>query len=253
MVVLVLRSGYAGIPMHSFDSAASPGQSLPYRWILPIAQLVVCAIALWPVRGYLAMNLVAVGGINRTSRPEPQTVVILPPDGPAPRLDSPADPSVQDAAKRLDLFTMHLQVPVVMNVPVLLVQLPYVIMSQGKRDWAPRGMMHDAWRAMALPFVGLIFWWSAGRGFEAFFMCFRNAIQPKISWVEAILAALMSLFGAAVVIGVLLSPPNDRKDLLTFGAGFALWSALSLPLVLAKVLQWRMKERVNTLTRQAAV
>jgi hypothetical protein len=52
----------------------------------------------------------------------------------------PLDPQQQH---ELDVFERRRMVPTMLNVPPLLVQLPYDILSRGKNDWVPKGM--DLW------------------------------------------------------------------------------------------------------------
>ena len=81
-------------------------------------------------------------------------------------------PSTPDEERRAVALARHWEirrtVPVALNLPVLLVQLPYyVVLNPEKREWVPKGMSFEVWRALSCPFAGMLFWWFAGRGIEA--------------------------------------------------------------------------------------
>jgi len=101
-------------------------------------------------------------------------------------------------------------------------------------------MSVEEWNEMFLPFAGLIFWWSAGRGLEAFLATRHQLVYPRISWIETIAAFVMCVGGAVCVIAISSSSLSDRQEMMTGVVGFALWSALSIPVIVAKILQIRL-------------
>jgi hypothetical protein len=60
-----------------------------------------------------------------------------------------------DKAAKVDFLRMR--VPVLLSFPVV----------PDKREWTPRGMLPEEWRALTWPFAGILFWWCAGRGIAA--------------------------------------------------------------------------------------
>jgi hypothetical protein len=57
--------------------------------------------------------------------------------------------------------------PMALNLPVGIVQLPYVILNPAKQEWFPARMDFRVWRAISWPIFGLLFWWVAGRSTDA--------------------------------------------------------------------------------------
>jgi hypothetical protein len=69
-----------------------------------------------------------------------------------------------------------------LNLPVGIVQLPYVLAhpTPGGKQWVPRGMMFTTWRALSWPIFGVFFWWFAGRGMDAFRAARKSILLPRI-------------------------------------------------------------------------
>jgi len=85
-------------------------------------------------------------------------------------------------------------VPTMLNVPSLLVQLPYVILNPDKKEWVPKSMDLWTWRAITLPLIGILFWWIAGRSMEALLAARPQLVRPRIRWIEAVVGATLLLF-----------------------------------------------------------
>src|SRR5215471_11657387 len=124
---------------------------LPFRWILPAAQLLICAVALWPIRNLLVFRQPEdVGFQFDTGTPPSESPNTA--GTPAIVLD---DPVLIHFSKIVDLRE---EIPVALNLPVALVAVPYAIVNPAKTDWVPKGMDVRTWRAISWPFAGLIFW-----------------------------------------------------------------------------------------------
>src|SRR6266436_4488398 len=125
---------------------------LPYRWILPIAQLLICAVVLWPIRSELVFEIRASirdYGAATALKQEPHYVL---PDSLHLNLDDPQwERSFRSTERRL-------WTPTMLDMLVGLVQLPYVIQNPAKTEWVPNGMNFKRWRAISWPLIGLIFW-----------------------------------------------------------------------------------------------
>src|SRR5689334_4419361 len=129
------------------------------RWVLPVTQLLICFVALWPARGHLLFGLIEAKQFYAPAHQETgelseqQRVIVLP--DLTPERQRAADSAYENAMRRM-------RVPVVLNFPVAVAQVPYVLVT--RREWVPRGMLIEVWRALIWPFAGIAFWWLAGRG-----------------------------------------------------------------------------------------
>src|ERR1700681_1051653 len=94
---------------------------LPYRWILPVGQLLICAVVLWPIRSEIAFEIRAtIRRYGSAKTLEPESGFVLP-----YRLDiNLDDPQLERSFRNSErrLFT-----PTMLDMPVGIVQLPYII------------------------------------------------------------------------------------------------------------------------------
>ena len=207
------------------------------RWVLPVAQLLACLVALWPARGHLlfsvvqAKQLYAPAQQEKTQRSEPQRVIVLPELTPDRQRE--LDAAEETAMRRM-------RVPVILNFPVVIAQVTYLLVT--RREWLPRGMLIQSWRALSWPLVGLLFWWLAGRGIEALSASFRSTLRPRLSWIEVSWAIVLLLVGVVTLIGVVTSTPDDRrdKDFMALMYGGMLWGVLAGLTIIARLRQWRI-------------
>jgi len=198
------------------------------RWLLPLAQLLVCLVVVLPVRWFLFFEA------YRSTRP----------------LRS-ADGSIQlnqadlDAIERAsDLRDRLMKVPMVLDFPALLVEAPYTLTVYARTGHPVGGTMLETWRALGWPLVGIPFWWCIGRAIEALRAARRLIVLPRITLVETIFGILAACIGVASLVGILTSLPDDRHfDFLMFVGGGLLWGILGATTVTARVLQWRMLRR----------
>jgi hypothetical protein len=215
----------------------------PLRWVLPSVQVVVCLALLWPVRGRLLLGVAE--SVYSYSRPTPRSSVVPDPKG-TDIVVPPVTPEKQwtdDAATKI--ADLRMEAPLALNFPVLVVQLPYILVSPTKREWVPKGMPPDTWRALSWPFVGILFWWFLGRSVEALRAARRSVVHPRISWIETAFAIILLGAGLVTLIGMLTTTPDDRSDLqfMTLLAGGILWAALAAVTITARFLQWRVAKR----------
>jgi len=135
----------------------------------------------------------------------------------------------------------------VLNLPCLLIQLPYVILRPSKEEWVPLGMDLSTWRAITWPLVAILFWWSVGRGFDALLAARRGWVQPKISSIETAAGAAMFLLCAVIALALLClqiggrTRPDFLSKLLPWG--FVLWALLGGAMVITRLQQWRISRR----------
>lgn len=210
------------------------------RWVLPVAQLLICFVALWPARGHLLFGLIAAKQFyapahRETGELSEQQRVIVLPDLTLERQRG-ADSAYENAERRM-------RVPVVLNFPVVVAQMPYVLVT--RREWFPRGMLIEVWRALMWPFVGIVFWWLAGRGIEALSISFQSTIHPRLRWMEVAWAFLLLVVGIVTFIGIVTSTPDDRRDraFMALMYGGLLWGVLAGLTVTARFRQWRIHKR----------
>lgn len=213
---------------------------LPFRWLLPITQLVICVVVLWPLRGLLVWQVKQSRDAYQGQRnPVPdlsedqRLSVVVPPS-----------PELERELAEFARLERRKWLPVVLNLPCGLVQLPYVILNPTKQEWIPRDMDIQTWRMISWPLAGCFFWWIAGRGFEGVIAARRRLIFPSITWLETIPSAAMSLFCAVAAVCLPLFSGHDGDfPMKFFVAGFAMWAVLGGVVVLARVAQWRLRKQ----------
>src|SRR6266496_4747468 len=182
----------------------------PFRWLLPVMQLWLCLLAIWPSR-YLVLfemsqSIESYFPARRSSKDASPPVNI--------QIPGLITKQQADAEVVYRMETIRMTVPAMLNLPVLLVQMPYVLSNPEKREWLPQGIPFQTWRAITWPYIGLLFWWSAGRGIEALISGRRGSIAPRLTWVETILAALFVVGGVGALVGTSTSTPDDRSDVI---------------------------------------
>lgn len=220
---------------------AADYRSFPFRWVLPSLQLVVCLALLWPVRGFIFFEVMqsirsySTAESTATSDPKEVDAITLPP--------APDEQRWVDAGAKL--WERRRTPQLALNFPVLIAQLPYVLVSPAKREWVPKGMSADVWRPLTWPFVGIFFWWLFGRGVEALFAARQSVARPRINWAETIFALILFVIGVVTLIGILTSTPDDRSDIqfMTLIVGGLLWGVLSTVTIAARFLQRRILKR----------
>src|SRR5208282_2148416 len=181
-------------------------RSFPFRWVLPSVQLVVCLALLWPVRGSLLLGVIE--SIDSYSRPTPRSNVLPDPKGAYIILPPVTPEKQQTQAAATTIADIRTKAPLALNFPVLIAQLPYILVSPAKREWVPKGMPPDTWRALSWPFVGILFWWFLGRGVEALRTARRSVVHPRIGWIETAFAVILSGTGLVTLIGILTTTPD---------------------------------------------
>ena len=208
----------------------------PYRKVLPVLQLAICLIVIWFVREQVLLDISpAVLSHARAARKTDQQVVVnLPP------LTKQQEGELAAKQRRDDYY---MNVPVVLDFPNIILQLPYALAMH--REWTPAGLVVETWRVVGWPFIGLVFWWVAGRGFEALQAARHGVISPRVHWIEAVSAVILTLSGGLSLIGLVTTTPDDRADLhfMALLAGALLWGALSFVMLVARFRQWRIRRR----------
>lgn len=215
----------------------------PFRWVLPSAQLVVCLALFWPVRGLIFFEVIQsthsysspIAKSSATSDTKEVYAITLP--------RTPGEQRQVDTSATL--WGARRTPQLALNFPVLVAQLPYIIVSPTKREWIPRGMSPDVWRPLSWPFAGIFFWWLFGRSVEALSATRRSLVLPRINWVETTFALILFVIGLVTLIGILTSTPDDRSDIqfMALVAGGLLWGILATATIAARFLQRRVLKR----------
>ena len=217
--------------------------SFALRWLLPIVQLILCVTALWPWRVTLFHQIGRSLSAYQTSNPSLPKAAQVDGAGASVSAHVYADPQELRTQQALEL---HEWVPLMLNLPSGLVQLPYAILNPAKEDWRPRGINVRTWRVISWPIIGILFWWCAGRGIEALIAGRRHLVDPQITWPETVLAVVLFLFCGITAVSLPLSAQHDRSfPLLLWILGSGTWALLAGLTIAARVLQWRLATQGN--------
>jgi hypothetical protein len=220
----------------------------PFRWVLPMGQLLVCFVVLWPARVYIHQQLTshvvsfrtkAIPAENGTSDDRRvQTTILGQASGRKITMFITVVPANNQPVPKL-----RLTIATDLNLPAALFHVPIAMMRSSRRP----GTDPFAVTAITWPIVGMIFWWIAGRGIEALRNSYRNVIAPRISAPEILLAAIMlfvALFAWLMIRSgdVTAGEPDPFGDFVLKSA-FSLWSLFSVILLIAGFTQRRIRCR----------
>ena len=213
--------------------------TFPFRWVLPVVQLLICLVVLWPARYFLlfelSQSIESYAPQAKHSSSEPVQIDI-------PTL-TPQQQQASDRAAKIE--DLRMRAPVLLDFPVVIAQLPYILVNPAKTEWIPKGMLPQIWRALSWPFAGVLFWWCAGRGIEALCAARRAVVAPLMTAVETAVAVVLFCIGIATLVGIVTSTPDDRRDFqfLALIAGGLLWGILATFTITARFFQWRITKR----------
>jgi hypothetical protein len=222
-------------------SMALERPAFAFRWLLPITQLLLCVVVLWPLRTVLVQDVRDSIHAYRPRRnppsapPEEEQMIVIPLN------------SQRQLIFEQEQATLERQwVPITLNLPCGLVQLPFIISNPAKQEWIPRGMNFKTWRVISWPLAGLLFWWIAGRGIEGLIAARQRLIYPRITWLETIIGAgLCGFCAVAAVCLPLFTAPDVHFPMKLFVAALGMWAALGGVTVAARVMQWRQRRQTN--------
>jgi hypothetical protein len=176
---------------------------LPYRWILPVAQLLVCAIVLWPIR---------------------------PTNPPRPYRQHP----IMTVWQRLDII-------VELNLPVKLMELPCFIIDRAGNVCVPKGLTIEAWEAIMFPLFGLILWMLLGRSVETLLSARHGEIRPHIGWTETVVGVLILALGLLILLfSIVKGGVGMNIAMILFRLSSAVWAVLGSLMIVARIAQRRI-------------
>jgi len=215
--------------------------TLAFRWLLPITQLVLSMVVLWPLHTILIQQVrLSIREYRHQQTPLPRLT-----EGQQFRiLEVPLSPQERLELETFESLEKREWIPIMLNLPAGLVQLPYAIFTPSKQEWMPRGMNFKTWRVISWPLIGILFWWSGGRGLEALLAARRHLVHPKIGWIETVVGAALFLFSTVIAIGIPISAGADKDFPMKFlVAGAGIWAVLGGMMVAARVAQWRITRK----------
>jgi hypothetical protein len=217
--------------------------SFALRWLLPLVQLILCVTALWPWRVTLVHQIGRSLGAYQTSNSSlPKSAQV---DGAGASVSAYMYEDPQEL-RTLRALESHEWLPLMLNLPAGLVQLPYAILNPAKEDWRPKGINLRTWRVMSWPIIGILFWWCAGRGIEALIAGRRRLVNPQITWPETMMAVVVFLFCGITALSLPLSGQHDRNfPLILWIVGSGTWALLAGLTIAARVLQWRLTSKMS--------
>jgi hypothetical protein len=199
-----------------------------FAWLLPSAQLLVCAALLWPIRLTIVHEL----------------YISLPP--------IIEQTMVADCLRWSPKQDFFLSSVVALNIPAGLIQLPYSMNSPTKLEWSPNGMNDLIWRAISWPFLCLPFWWIAGRAIDALTAEKYRFVKPRIGLMETAIGSIWAAFGALIFAGFLVMAAIKKDpDSTRIAAAGGLWTLLGALSLIARFRQKRLHERQNAAVKTA--
>jgi hypothetical protein len=227
---------------HPEEAARRP---FPFRRVLPVGQLLLCTLLLWPYRAWIAFELFGLrihSSSSRVHESAPPVNFTLNADG---KLDLPSDPQFQ---KRISAQENALDMVGLFNLPAVLVQIPYITFNESHREWMPGfipSFAFRSWRAISWPLLALPFWWMAGRGVEALAAARRKLVVPRIGWASTLISFLIMAGGTTLAVGFVFFAGPDRADpqLRLLATASGMWGVLGSLTVVAKLAQWRIMKK----------
>jgi hypothetical protein len=207
------------------------GRTIPLRWIFPITELVVCAVLLWPWRGFFIVQMRAAAHAYWPTKVEQ----------PVLRLNVVQLPETPRERRAETMSMIRISTPGLLNIPCSLLGL-------ARSNLVPKGMLPSFWRSISWPFIGIIFWWIAGRGVEALLASRWHVLSPSITWVEVVVSSLVILLGLFLWAGF-LSDASFRSDFIypwpLGAAASGMWILLGGATAAARLVQWRIRRQLR--------
>jgi hypothetical protein len=200
-----------------------------FAWLLPAAELLLCAALLWPIR------LTVIHALHITLPPIIEQTMVA------------------DCLRWSPKQDFFLSSVIALNIPAGLIQLPYAMNTPTKREWSPKGMNDLIWRAVTWPILCLPFWWIAGRAIDALSAEKYRFVKPRIGLMETAIGSIWAAVGALLFLGFLIAAGVKKDPGLTrIAAAGGLWTLLGALSLIARFRQKRLCERQNAAAKAAA-
>lgn len=217
--------------------------AFPFRWAFPIGELLLCAILLWPLRSELLADL------RPKASPPPRQHVAIPivPAQPneRPGLTIIQVGSVPPPDQRVErLRQLRLSIPASLNFPAGFFN--YFIASWVTDNSRPYDdKFRESWSAVTWPLLAIVFWWMAGRAVEALLAARQKLLVPRIGPPEVTVAIVLLFFGGGLALQIGLSGESRDLDSYLLVWGAALWGLIGAVMLLARIVQWRVRKALN--------
>lgn len=230
-------------------------RSVPWRWVLPIAQLLICVVALFPAlplfyfqlktgeeipREYLEWRFGHRGDVDGRGSA-------------APELHFNFDLSPEATRKRpFSMAMFREQIPIALDLAGMVFELPEAILSKHHSSWVPRGMMFYEWRELSYPLTSTVFWFVVGRAAEALSSLLKRKLQPRLRWWDGLIMLPPLVIGGLLIALVVSEPQHvnfsgslspEMDHAVSFGSVF--WFALGCFVYFVFVLQARARRRLR--------
>ena len=204
------------------DIIASPQplvSKIRFAWLLPAAELLLCAAFLWPIRLII---------VHELHIPLPHII------------EQTMVADCQRWSPKQDFFLSSI---VALNIPAGIVQLPYSVNRPDRKQWSPPGMNDLVWRAVSWPLVCLPFWWIAGRAIDALGALKHRSLTPRIVLMESAIGSVWVAAGALLFVSFLIMAAFKKDPVLTrIAAAGGLWAFLGTLSLIARFRQKHLRE-----------
>lgn len=212
-------------------------RTTPFRWTLPVGELLLCAALVEPFVGFLIVQMRPTSRADSTKAERPVLNLDL------QRVQTPEE-------KRAErLLMLRIWVPALLN-------LPCVFLGLARKELVPNGVFSELWRSFTWPIVGVIFWWIAGRGLEALLAYRRRVLLPVITWIEVFVSSLICTFCLLLLFGFLLDPSMRTGVIYPWylvAPASGLWVLLGAATIAARIAQWRIRRQLTVDSKNAQV
>jgi len=155
----------------------------PFRWTLPVAELLLCAALVEPFAGFLIFQMRPAARADSTKAERPPALNLD-----LQRVQTPEEKTCRETVNATNMDT---------GIAESSLCIPRI----GSKELVPNGVFSELWRSFTWPIVGVIFWWIAGRGLEALLACRRRVLLPVITWIEVLVASLICTFCLLLLFG----------------------------------------------------
>jgi hypothetical protein len=139
------------------------------------------------------------------------------------------------------LATVRFSIPLALNLPCGIVGL-------ARPEAVPATALPDMWRAMIWPFLGAVFWWIAGRSFDALLAARQQRLSPKITWIEVSVGSAIAAICSLLLFGFASNPSMRHEFIMPWReavGGSVLWVLLGATTIAARLVQWRIRWRLR--------
>lgn len=201
----------------------------PLRLVLPLGQLVLCAVLLVIFCGPSSLMPVIRRG---TIYVETQAAFTdRPGDGPAKHAEQPPAPHITATGGVLASVWL-------LNVPGDILQMKLAAYGSTHQGFVARAVDAFTCSSLSGAVLALPLWWIVGRGADALIALKRKAIHPRIRLAEAAISFLLLMAGALfTVIGIYFALSGRGSWALL--AASLMWASLGA----LGVRAWQMQRR----------